>query len=382
MAALREEAAMGWKKVTIMSQRIEFVTLAKREGATFSELCRRFGVSRKTGYKFVKRYGEEGIQGLNDRSRRPKDSPNATQAQMERLILDLRDKHPAWGGRKLKRRAEDIGYEGVPSPSTITEILKRNGKICREESEKHKAWRRFEAERPNDMWQMDFKGHFPSREGRCHPLTILDDHSRYALCIGACGNEHKETVEERLRDVFRRYGLPWAVLTDNGSPWGSDSVHRHTSLTVWLMRLGIDPVHSRVYHPQTLGKDERFHRTMSAEVVSDCMDRSLSECQRLFDRWRVIYNTERPHESLGMKVPADCYHVSEREFPERFREWEYSPSDAVRKVQQGGIISYKNTEWRVGKAFKGQRVGIRPSTEDGRFDVFFRNYKIAQICLV
>ncbi len=373
---------MGWKRVTIMSQRIEFVTLAMREGTAFSDLCSRFGISRKTGYKFVKRYRVEGVQGLNDRSRRPKNSPNATQAQMERLILDLRDKHPAWGGRKLKRRVEDIGYEGVPSPSTITEILKRNGKICREESEKHKAWRRFEAERPNDMWQMDFKGHFPSREGRCHPLTVLDDHSRYALCVGACENERKETVEERLRDVFRRYGLPWAILTDNGSPWGSDSVHRHTLLTVWLMHLGIEVLHSRVFHPQTLGKDERFHRTMSAEVVSDCMDRSLSECQRLFDRWRMIYNTERPHESLGMKVPADCYHVSEREFPERLREWEYSPSDAVRKVQQGGIISYRNKEWRVSKAFKGQRVGIRPSTEDGRFDVFFHNYKIAQICLV
>jgi transposase InsO family protein len=377
-----KEAAMGWKEVTIMSERIEFVTLVLKEGAGFSELCRRFGISRKTGYKFVKRYGTEGILGLEDRTRRPKSSPNATAAHMEGVILDLRDEHPAWGGRKLKRRAEDVGHEGVPSPSTITEILKRNGRISPEDSEKHKAWRRFEAERPNDLWQMDFKGDFLIREGRCHPLTVLDDHSRYSLCIGACGNERKETVEGHLREVFRKYGLPCAMLTDNGSAWGRDSVHRHTSLTVWLMCLGVGVLHSRVRHPQTLGKEERFHRTMKAEVVHECRDREMSECQRLFDRWRVSYNTERPHEALGMKVPAECYSVSEREFPERVREWEYSPSDVVRKVQDGGILHYKGREWRVGNAFKGQRVGIRPTGEDGKLNVFFRNFKIARIDLV
>jgi transposase InsO family protein len=373
---------MGWKEVTIMSERIEFVTLALKEAAVFSELCGRFGISRKTGYKFVKRYEEEGIRGLEDRSRRPKSSPRATAAHMERMILDLRDEHPAWGGRKLKRRAEDIGYEGVPSPSTITEILKRNGRVSPEEGEKHKAWRRFEAERPNDLWQMDFKGDFPIREGRCYPLTILDDHSRYSLCIGACGNERMETVEGHLREVFRRYGLPRAMLTDNGSAWGRDSVHRHTSLTVWLMCRGVGVLHSRVRHPQTLGKDERFHRTMKAEVVHECRDREMSECQRLFDRWRMIYNTERPHEALGMRVPAECYSVSEREFLERVREWEYSPSDVVRKVQDGGILHYKGKEWRVGNAFRGQPVGIRPTGEDGKLKVFFRNFKIAHIDLV
>lgn len=372
---------MGWKEVTIMSERMEFVALALKEGAGFSELCRRFGVSRKTGYKFVRRYGEEGVEGLGDRSRRPKSSPNATPAHMERVILELRDEHPAWGGRKLRRRAEDIGYEGVPAPSTITEILRRNGRIRPEEGEKHKAWRRFEAERPNDLWQMDFKGDFPIREGRCYPLTVLDDHSRYSLCIGACGNERMETVEGHLREVFRRYGLPRAMLTDNGSAWGRDSVHRHTSLTVWLMCLGVGVLHSRVRHPQTLGKDERFHRTMKAEVVHECRDREMRECQRLFDRWRMTYNTERPHEALGMKVPAECYSVSEREYPEKVREWEYSPSDVVRKVQDGGILHYKGREWRVGNAFKGQRVGIRPTGEDGKLDVFFRNFKIAQIDL-
>lgn len=369
---------MGWKRVTIMSERMEFVTLAMQGEVTFSELCRRFGISRKTGYKFVRRYREEGVEGLCDRSRRPGISPNATPPGTERLILDLRDRHPAWGGRKLKRRAEDMGCDVVPSPSTITEILRRNGRISPEDSGKRKAWRRFEAERPNDMWQMDFKGHFPIREGRCHPLTVLDDHSRYSLCIGACGNERRETVEGHLREVFRRYGLPRTILTDNGSAWGRDG----TSLTVWLMSLGVGVLHSRVRHPQTLGKDERFHRTMNAEVVHDCRGREMGECQRLFDRWRVLYNTERPHEALGMRVPADCYRVSERALPERILEWEYSPSDVVRKVQDGGILHYKGKEWRVGNAFKGQRVGIRPTEEDGKLNVFFRSFRIARISLV
>ena len=241
---------MGWKKVTIMSQRKEFVLLAMQDEVTFTELCRRFGISRKTGYKFVRRYREEGMQGLRDRSRRPGSSPGATPPGTERLILDLRDRHPAWGGRKLKRRAEDMGHGGLPSPGTITQILRRNGRIGPEDSGKHKRWQRFEAEGPNDMWQMDFKGHFPIREGRCHPLTVLDDHSRYSLCIGACGNERRETVEGHLREVFRRYGLPRAILADNGPAWGRDG----TSLTVWLMSLGVGVLHSRACHPSDAGE--------------------------------------------------------------------------------------------------------------------------------
>jgi len=373
---------MGWKEFSIMSQRIEFVTLALQESICFSELCRRFGISRKTGYKFLNRYMEEGLHGLYDRSRRPRNSPNATDSNMEQLILDLRDKHPAWGGRKLKRRLEHMGQREIPSPSTITVILRRKGRISQEESKKHKAWQRFEAERPNDLWQMDFKGHFPIRDGRCHPLTVIDDHSRYALCIAACENERKETVEQHLTDVFRRYGMPYSILMDNGSPWERDERHEYSSFTVWLIRLGIQVVHSRPYHPQTLGKDERFHRTMNAEVVMGCIDKPIGECQRLFDRWRVSYNTERPHESLDMKVPAKCYQVSEREFPESLPEIEYSPLDEVRKVQDGGIVHYKNREFRVSSAFKGQRVAIRPTNEDGRFDVYFCGQRIAQINLV
>ena len=373
---------MGWKKITIMSQRIEFVTLALQHSTSISELCRRFGISRKTGYKLLKRYMKEGYQGLSDRSRRPRSSPNATDSEVEQLILELRDKHPAWGGRKLKRRLEDMGHSEIPSPSTITSILRRSARISPEESKKHKAWQRFEAERPNDLWQMDFKGDFPTRDGRCYPLTILDDHSRYALCIGACENYRRESVGRHLREVFRIYGMPYSIIMDNGSPWDGDKRRKYSTFTVWLIRLGIRVIHSRPSHPQTLGKDERFHRTMSAEVIMECKGKSIDECQRLFDRWRLTYNTERPHESLDMKVPAKCYQASERSFPERLGEIEYGPGDIIRKVQDGGIVHYRNREFRVSRAFKGQRVAIRETNKDGRFNVYFCSQKIGEINLV
>jgi transposase InsO family protein len=377
-----KEAAMGWREVTVRTERKEFVALALKEGVNFSELCRRFGISSKTGYKFVKRYKEEGLEGLNDRSRRPKSSPGRTSSSVEGLILGLRDKHPRWGGRKLRRRLMEMGHEGIASASTITAILKRNGRISEEESEKHKAWQRFESDRPNDLWQMDFKGHFPLREGRCHPLTIVDDHSRYSLCIGACEDERKETVEKHLRDVFERYGMPWAILMDNGNPWGGSERREYTSLTIWLMRLGIGVLHSSPHHPQTLGKDERFHRTMRGEVVWKCEGKTIEESRKLLEDWRMVYNTERPHEAIGMQVPAERYRPSERSFPERWPEIEYGLSDVVRKVQDEGLLHYKGRRFKVSKALRGQPVAIRPSGEDQVYDVFFCNQRIAQISLI
>jgi transposase InsO family protein len=370
---------MCWKKVTVMSQRIEFIKLALQEGTNRSELCRRFNISRKTGYKFLNRYRAEGLEGLLDHSKRPINSPDKTNAKTERLILDLRDRHPAWGGRKIKRRLEDLGHTHIPTASTISAILNRNGRICPEESEKHKAWERFEAPGPNDLWQIDFKGYFPIREGHCHPLTILDDHSRYALCIAACMNERKDTVQQYLTEIFRKYGLPYAMLMDNGTPWGHDSEHQYTSLTVWLMRLDISVIHSRPRHPQTLGKDERFHRTLKTEVISRCIGKTIIECQKLFDQWRICYNNERPHESLEMNVPAKCYRMSRRPFPEKLPEIEYAPTDHVRKVQDGGKISFKNNTYRISKAFKGERVAIRPTNDDGVFDVYFSHHKIKHV---
>lgn len=370
---------MGWKRFTIMSQRKEFVKLALQEGTNISQLCRRFGVSRKTGYKFLKRYHKEGSQGLCDYSRRPLSSPNATDPKIVNLILDLRQRHHCWGGRKLKSWLEKQGHRNIPSPSTITAILQRNGCIDPAESEKRQAWQHFEADHPNDLWQMDFKGHFPLAEGSCHPLTILDDHARYSICLSACADETRKTVKERLTHMFRCYGLPLAMLMDNGPPWGHGRKSRYTTLSVWLLHLGINVIHSRPLHPQTLGKGERFHRTLKAEVVGSCINTTFEITQQHFDSWRVMYNTERPHQALDMDVPASRYCLSPRPFPETLPAIEYGPDDIVRKVQDGGKVHFKGSVYRVSNSFKGYPVAIRPRSREGKYDICFLKRVIGHI---
>jgi len=372
---------MPWKVVTVMSQRKEFVSLASAEDVNISELCHRFDISRKTGYKWLERFRVEGDSGIADRSRRPKFISVITSEEMERAIVRVRKRHRSWGGRKICKRLKNLGWQAVPAPSTITDILRRNGLLDPRESSKHHAWQRFEAEAPNDLWQMDFKGHVPVADGRCHPLTVLDDHSRYSLGIQACSNERDETVRNHLVMIFRRFGVPKRLLVDNGSPWGSaDPDARYTALTVWLMRIGIRIAHSRPYHPQTMGKDERFHRTLKAEVLQYCSQLSIMGCQKRFDEWRNIYNYERPHESLLMDVPGNCYRISSRSYTEELPPIEYGPDDTVRKVYQGRI-SFRSQRLRVGKAFNGEYIALRPTSTDGVYNVMYCNHKIDEINL-
>lgn len=370
---------MPWKVKDIMSQRLELVSLMQQEGANVSELCRRFGVSRNVAYKWLRRARSD--QSLADHSRRPLDSPARTAGAIEARAMALRGEHPAWGGRKLRRRLLDLGVENVPAASTITGILHRHGLIDVEQSAQRKRIHRFEHPVPNDLWQMDFKGHFAMDQGRCHALTVLDDHSRYALGLQACGNERTETVQERLSAMFRRYGLPWRMLMDNGSPWGDDGTHPYTPLTVWLLRLGIAISHGRPYHPQTQGKDERFHRTLKAEVLHGQSFHNLAHCQLRFDAWREQYNHHRPHEALGLQVPATRYRVSPRAFPETLPEIVYAPGVEVRKVGEQGWLSYRAQEYRVPKAFRGYPLGLRPSDHDGVMDVLFAHHHILTLDL-
>ena len=362
-----------------MSLRFEFVKFTLADGSNIAELCRRFNISRKTGYKWINRFLTEGYPGLGDRSSRPKTSPSRTGDALEKAILEVRKRHRAWGGRKIRKRLQNMGWQQVPAASTISAILSRKGYIDPSESLKHMAWKRFEAPAPNDLWQMDYKGHFAAEHGRCHPLTVLDDHSRYALGLQACSDERALTVRQRLTSIFQRYGLPKQMLMDNGSPWGSDPKHIFTPLTMWLIRQGIGIIHSRPFHPQTLGKDERFHRTFKAEVGQYCIGLSLAHCQRQFDQWLSVYNFQRPHEALDMQVPVERYQPSNRQFKEHLPPIEYGPDDQIRKVQQGGWISYKGKVYRIPKAFYGQRVAVRPTAVDGLHNVYFCNQKIAQL---
>lgn len=364
-----------------MSLRREFVELALVEGANLSALCRCYGIDRRTGYKWIERYQSRGIEGLQDLSRRPHSSPGRVVAAIEEAVLEVRKKHPAWGGRKIRARLQALGMTEVPVASTITEILRRHQLLDPQESVKHQPWQRFEHEAPNRLWQMDFKGYFKTEAGFCHPLTILDDHSRFSICLKACPNQQGNTVQSALIEAFRRYGLPERMTMDNGAPWGSGGDVIPTPLTLWLIRLGIRVGHSRPYHPQTQGKDERFHRTLKAEVLTNQAFRDLEHCQHHFDQWRDVYNLERPHEALEMSVPASRYRLSWRPFPEELPSIEYGPGDIVRKVQQGGALHYKGRIFHLPKGLRGLPVALRPTTQEERLEVYFCHQKITDLDL-
>lgn len=366
---------MPWQEVSAVELRKEFVSLASQEGANVRALCRRFGISPGTGYKWLER-ARRG-EPLEDYSRRPRHSPSRSSQALESQVIALRQAHPAWGARKLAKRLEVLGVE-VPAASTVHAILVRHGLISAASSEAAHAWQRFEHAQPNDLWQMDFKGHVPMDRKRCHPLTILDDHSRYAVCLKACPDEREPTVKASLIAAFRRYGLPARMTMDNGSPWGDDS-QSYTGLDVWLMGHGIRVSHSRPYHPQTQGKDERFHRTLTAEVLQGPPFADLNRAQAAFDHWRRIYNTERPHQALGMAVPVSRFQPSGRVYTDIPPPPEYGPEDTVRKVQDQGRISWNGQTWRVGKAFIGERVALRPAAEADTYDVYWSRIRIARI---
>ena len=374
---------MPWRVEPIVSQRKELVTLAQCEGVNMSELCQRIGVSRKTGYKWLRRYLEGGDQGLHDLSKRPQHSPNRTSQEVEQRVVDLRREYPNKGSHVLARMLRDRGYERVPSKSTITAILRRHGLIEPSESAKHERYKRFEHAEPNDLWQMDFKGHIPmSRGGRCHPLTVLDDHSRFSLGVRACRDERGQTVQNHLTSIFVHYGMPYSILVDNGSPWGSDLVHPFTALTVWMIQLGIRVVHSRPYHPQTLGKLERFHRSLKAELLQGSSYADIDHCQRGFDRWRHFYNLERPHHALELDTPASRYTLSPRPFPQSLPIIEYDTDDQVRTVDVNGRIAFMGRSFSVGKAFRRKQVALRPTSTDGLWNVFFSTQLITSIDLI
>lgn len=377
------EGRMPWSAVTVEAQRLEFCRLAVWDsGVSFVELCRRFGISAKTGYKWLNRFVDEGPDGLGDRSRRPKSSPLRTGAQMEASVCEIRTKHPAWGGRKIRRVLLRRGRTDVPAAATITDILRRHD-LLEPASPQAGGWTRFEADAANDLWQMDHKGWFMTDQGRCDPFDILDDHSRYNLALDASADQEEPTVKGVLTDTFHTYGLPLRMLCDNGPPWGNTQTgFRWTGLSVWLLDLGVTVVHSRPLHPQTMGKDERFHRTLKLEVISTKAKwDSHEQVQAAFDRWRVVYNHERPHDSLDGAVPADRYKPSPRSMPERIEPVEYPDGYHVRRVDASARIGFQGTRYKIGKPFTGRYVGVIPTIDDGIFTIVYRQQTIRTLDL-
>lgn len=366
-----------------MSSRLEFILLARQPSANIAELCRRFDVARKTAYKWLDRYDRLGMEGLVERSRRPLSSPAMAAGELEMQILALHLEYPYWGARKLCALLP--GWLDRPHHSTVDAILRRHDcRILGAKNHPHVEPLRFEHESPNDLWQMDFKGHFALTDqaaGRCHPLTIVDDHSRYSVCIIACGNEQFTTVKAALQSTFERYGLPARFNTDNGPPWGRTGLRGLTKLAVWLIRLGVEVTYSQPRRPQTNGKNERFNQTLKLEVIDRRGYGSLLQCQRAFDDWRDRYNNVRPHQALDQQPPISRYRLSGRSFPTELQPIEYLAGDAIRKVDSKGYISYAHQRYFVGEGLQSQPVGIRQTNEDGLLDVYFCRHKVTQIDL-
>jgi transposase InsO family protein len=374
---------MVWRTPSVSLQREEFVALARGAHGNVSRLCARFGISRKTGYKWLARAeaaarDQTAESWSHDRSHRPLSMPARCAGQLEAAVLEVRQEHPAWGGRKLRRRLELDGIEQPPAASTITAILRRHGRLEREQCLARGPLQRFERAAPNELWQMDFKGAVNTAAGPCQPLTVIDDHSRYALAVSACGNQRASSVREALEPVLARYGLPQRMLMDNGACWGRIEA-TWTVLEVWLLRLGIAVSHGRPYHPQTQGKCERFNRTLKAEALHGRNFADLDHCQRVFDAFRHSYNHQRPHEALGLEVPASRYRPSVFAYNPPPAQIEYLPDDLVRRVAPAGYFSLRKGHYHVGRAFAGQPVALRPTAQPGCWAVYYCQQCIAQI---
>jgi len=372
---------MPWQESTQMSLRLEFCQQAMKPDRNMRQLCRRFNISAKTGYKWLARYQQDGLTGLQDQSRRPHHSPTQTPKPMITTILAVRQQHTAWGGKKIYQYLKDQGTPQLPHPNTITRILKRHGCITEAASQQATPPKRFEQATPNACWQMDFKGHFQIDRGTCHPLDILDDHSHFCLCLQACEDEQKETVKTRLITVFQRYGLPQAMLMDNGPPWGYTAEHPYTQLAVWLMRLGIRVWHGRPGHPQTQGKLERFHRTLQVELLQDRHFPTIAACQAAFDQWRDCYNLERPHEGIDMQTPMTRFRPSPRSYPKALPEVVYLDDDDIYRVNLNGMIQFKKRQVKVTRGLINERVAVRPLNTDGLFGIFYGSLKLREINL-
>jgi transposase InsO family protein len=361
--------------------REEFVKRVLAHEKSKSALCREYGISRPTGDKWLKRY--QSGEGFNDRSRAPFHTPNKIDAAVEEMIIGARKKEPGIGAVKTHRMLQNKGKTGLPCVSTINAVFKRNRLITQEASQAATPCKRFEKELPNIMWQADFKGHYAMRNGqRCHPLSVLDDHSRFCLCSDAKANERLEGVVESFKKAFREYGMPQILLCDNGNPWGKSQSAGYTLFEMWLMDLGVLTIHIRPRHPQTQGKTEKFNRSFKDErlrfyVPADLVD---ADCQRA--EYRNFYNYERPHHALALDVPAQHYRSSEREFIEKIPDWEYGPEYELRKIKSTGFLTYGSQGYFFSESFGNRTIALKPSSKDGFMNLYYRQFRIGRINLV
>ena len=346
---------MAWKTMEVQEQRVRFVVAASRGEKPLSQLCGEFGISRPTGYRWIERYRACGVGGIAERSRRPHRSPRQTVVALERQVVEARKRYPDWGARKLQ---VVLGRDGVKlTRSTIHRILLRHH-LVRDQDRHPPAVQRFERSRPNELWQMDFKGpkNWPHAIG---PLSVIDDHSRYLIALEATGKLDGGLVREQLERAFMDCGVPEAILMDHGTPWWNwQSFSGRTHLSLWMMRQGVRLLWSGIGHPQTQGKVERFHGSLQRAV--DRRGGVGGEPQAWLDAYRAEYNQVRPHEALAMRTPASVWRPSIRRYDPHPPRWEYPEGAWTLKVDCQGTVDIAGHRWRIGKTLAGERVLLQP----------------------
>lgn len=372
---------MPWKEKTVEESRTEFVRRVKAREASKSALCREYGISRVTGDKWLKR--SEAGEKLSDQSRAPFHRPNRLAAKTEERIVEMRTAEPALGAKKIRQMMLNDGWADPPAISTINAVLKRNGLITKQASEAAEHYTRFQKDEPNEMWQADFKGNFLMGNGRrCHPLSIIDDCSRFCVCADAKENEQLLSTKESFIKTFREFGLPKSILCDNGTPWGSSQSTSITRFEVWLMELGVLTLHIRNHYPQCQGKVERFNGSYKRERLKFHIPYDTEEAQRCREEYKNFYNNIRPHEGIDMDTPSQRYSRSEREYSEIVAPWEYEGGGVSRKVKSSGYFSFEGQGYYLSEGLGNKDVMIFPCEDkDGWFDVVFREFVVAKLSL-
>ncbi len=367
---------MPWNEICVMDQKMKFIASYLSDELSFSHLCRRFGISRKTGYKWRRRDEVGGGEGLRDRSRAPKRQPNAVPEPLLRQIVDLRRRHPTWGPRKLlaklSRRLPAVAW---PCAATVAAMLKRHGLSVPRKNRRRcppSAKPLAHCKQSNDVWCADFKGWFHTKDGRrCDPLTLTDGATRFILrCQGLDGSTGFSVVQPLFEAAFRQDGLPRAIRTDNGPPFASPGAGGLSQLSIWWLRLGINVERIAPGKPQQNGRHERMHRTLKAEAINPPR-RAIGPQQKAFDRFCEEFNFERPHEALDYETPGSLYTCSTREFPDRVADMPPYPDEwDTRMVRRAGQMKWGGKDVLVGAALRGQRVGLAP-IDNGLWRVYF-----------
>jgi transposase InsO family protein len=374
---------MVWNEVCPLTEKMRFIAAWHEKEQNMTQLCQQFNISRKTGYKLIARYEEENIEGLKDRSRTPHNHPEQIDDLIVQIILKTKRRYPKWGPQKIKDWLDtEKSNQYWPAASTIGKIFKRNG-LVEPRKRRHRTplyTKPFiNCVAPNMVWSADYKGQFQLGLGGkyCYPLTISDNYSRYLLGCKALYSTGIKETKQHFERVFKEHGLPTAIKTDNGKPFGSPGLGGLTQLTVWWIRLGIIPERIKPGHPEQNGRHERMHKTLK-ESTAKPPYLTLEQQQRAFNRFKKEYNYDRPHAALNKKRPADLYTCSQKMYPKKIAQLEYDYNQVVRKVGRSGEISWKGRRIFLSESLRGEYIALKEINDD-IWQVYFSTMKLAAL---